>query len=78
LQAQVDALAQPTIQAERGPIDTGRPSSPPAVLAIEPPRGWVGLNGSDIWRYRELLDHLTWRDLKGRCKQPISKGSISC
>lgn len=36
---------------------------------IEPPRGWVGINWAEIWRYRELLYFLTWRDVKVRYKQ---------
>jgi lipopolysaccharide transport system permease protein len=41
------------------------------VQVIEPLRGWVGINGSEIWRYRELLYFLTWRDVKIRYKQTV-------
>jgi lipopolysaccharide transport system permease protein len=41
----------------------------PALQVIEPPRGWVGINWAEIWRYRELLYFLTWRDVKVRYKQ---------
>ena len=40
----------------------------PTIL-IRPSRGWVALNLRDLWRYRELLYFLTWRDIKVRYKQ---------
>jgi homopolymeric O-antigen transport system permease protein len=40
-----------------------------AHLIIEPPRGWEGIELRDLWRYRELLFFLTWRDIKVRYKQ---------
>src|SRR5512135_2829235 len=38
-------------------------------LIIEPAHGWVGLDLRDLWKYRELLFFLTWRDVKVRYKQ---------
>jgi lipopolysaccharide transport system permease protein len=38
---------------------------------IEPPSGWVRINWKEIWRYRELLYFLTWRDVKVRYKQTV-------
>lgn len=40
-------------------------------LTIEPPRGWAPLELNDLWRYRELLFFLTWRDIAVRYKQTI-------
>lgn len=42
-----------------------------AHLKIEPSRGWEGLELRDLWRYRELLYFLTWRDVKVRYKQTV-------
>ena len=43
---------------------------PPAVhLRIKPGTGWRAINLAEIWRYRELLFFLTWRDIKLRYKQ---------
>jgi lipopolysaccharide transport system permease protein len=39
------------------------------VIRIEPSRGWVSLQLKELWRYRELLYFLTWRDIKVRYKQ---------
>lgn len=36
---------------------------------IEPPKGWAPLNLRELWKYRELLLFLTWRDMKVRYKQ---------
>lgn len=36
---------------------------------IRPSRGWVGLNLTELWHYRELLFFLTWRDIKVRYMQ---------
>lgn len=38
---------------------------------IEPSKGWVSLNLSELWEYRELLYFLTWRDIKVRYKQTV-------
>jgi lipopolysaccharide transport system permease protein len=40
-------------------------------LRIEPSRGWVALNLSEVWAYRELLYFLIWRDVKVKYKQTI-------
>lgn len=39
------------------------------VQIIEPPRPGLDVNWAEIWRYRELLYFLTWRDVKIRYKQ---------
>ena len=59
---------------------TSEPAAPPAAEAppaaapthrtvIEPPRGWEWINVRELWRYRELLFFLAWRDVKVRYKQ---------
>jgi lipopolysaccharide transport system permease protein len=40
-----------------------------AELVIRPSKGWVSLNLMDLWRYRELVFFLTWRDISVRYKQ---------
>jgi len=41
------------------------------VLRIRASRGWQQLNLTELWRYRELLYFLSWRDIKVRYKQTI-------
>lgn len=40
-----------------------------AVLRIEPSTGWVALKLGELWKYRELVYFLIWRDIKVRYKQ---------
>jgi lipopolysaccharide transport system permease protein len=39
------------------------------ITVIKPSKGWVALNLKDLWKYRELIYFLTWRDIKVRYKQ---------
>ncbi len=36
---------------------------------IEPSVGWTSLRLGELWKFRELLYFLTWRDIKVRYKQ---------
>jgi lipopolysaccharide transport system permease protein len=40
-----------------------------AVTIIQPPRGWQLINVAELWKFRELLYFLVWRDVKVRYKQ---------
>ena len=40
-------------------------------LVIRPSKGWVSLDLADLWRYRELVLFLTWRDISVRYKQTL-------
>lgn len=42
---------------------------PKLVTIIEPTQRWTGLDLRELWRARELLFFLTWRDVKIRYKQ---------
>ena len=39
------------------------------VLFIRPSRGWSSINLPELWRFRELIYFLIWRDVKVRYKQ---------
>ena len=41
------------------------------VQIVKPHKGWRGLNLRELWRYRELLYFLVWRDVKVRYKQTV-------
>jgi len=41
------------------------------VTYLRPAGGWIGLNLSALWAYRELVYFLTWRDIKVRYKQAV-------
>jgi lipopolysaccharide transport system permease protein len=42
-----------------------------ARTIITPKSGWAWLDLAELWRYRELLYFLTWRDVKVRYKQTL-------
>jgi len=44
-------------------------SVPQNQIVIEPQHGWISLQLSALWHYRELLYFLVWRDIKVRYKQ---------
>jgi len=46
------------------------PGDTPVTL-IRPSRGWRALDLRELWKYRELLYFLIWRDIKVRYKQTI-------
>src|SRR5689334_6446118 len=42
-----------------------------ACTVIEPPQGWQLVNVAELWKFRELLYFLIWRDVKVRYKQTL-------
>jgi lipopolysaccharide transport system permease protein len=42
---------------------------PSEIQCIEPSRGWASLGLHEIWKYRELLYFLTWREMQGTYRQ---------
>lgn len=46
-------------------------TEPLPIVEIRPRRGGVSLDLDDVWRYRELLYFLVWRDLKVRYRQTV-------
>ena len=61
------------VQENRVLKDAERLSQSAAVptTVIQPSRGLFSLKLGDLWRYRELLYFLTWRDVKVRYKQAV-------
>lgn len=47
------------------------PAATGPLKIIMPRRGWLSINWREIWRYRELLYFLTWRDVAVRYKQTV-------
>jgi lipopolysaccharide transport system permease protein len=50
-------------------LDGPRPAPGLPVTRIERTPGWIALNLGEVWKYRELLYFLTWRDIIVRYKQ---------
>jgi lipopolysaccharide transport system permease protein len=55
----------------REPLSRPEARDDAPVVRIEPSRGWVSLGLGELWRYRELLYFLVWRDVKVRYKQTL-------
>jgi lipopolysaccharide transport system permease protein len=57
--------------ALQAPADAGAAGETEArpVTIIRPPRGWQFVDIAELWRFRELIGFLTWRDVKVRYKQ---------
>jgi lipopolysaccharide transport system permease protein len=51
-------------------MDTAQSQSD-LVTMIKPTRGWSFVNFRELWRYRELVYFLVWRDVKVRYKQTL-------
>lgn len=39
------------------------------IIYLKPSKGWLSFDFKELWRYRELVFFLTWRDIKVRYKQ---------
>jgi lipopolysaccharide transport system permease protein len=56
------------------PVRSGKSSIVPharhaSTVVIQPSHGWSALGLREMWRYRELLYFMIWRDIKVRYKQ---------
>ena len=40
-------------------------------IRIQPSRGWIAIDLPELWRYRDLLFFLAWRDISVRYKQTV-------
>ena len=41
------------------------------TIYLRPSKGWLAIDFNELWRYRELIFFLTWRDIKVRYKQAV-------
>jgi len=57
-------MSQTTLQSR-----SATSNQPEMVVYMRPSRGWSALNLKELWRYRELIYFLIWRDIKVRYKQ---------
>ena len=60
------APREETLAAEGEPAQ----AAPPETV-IGPARGWQLINVRELWRFRELICFLIWRDVKIRYKQTV-------
>jgi lipopolysaccharide transport system permease protein len=53
-----------------GKAEAATPTDRPRKV-IEPPSGWPALNLGEVWRYRDLLLMLVWRDVSANYRQSV-------
>src|SRR3954471_7911213 len=58
-----------TPEALPAPPDADLPDEP--LVVIEERNAWISIDLAELWRNRELLYFLTWRDVKIRYKQTV-------
>lgn len=46
-------------------------AQPTPITYLRPSTGWLSIDFKELWRYRELVFFLTWRDIKVRYKQAV-------
>jgi lipopolysaccharide transport system permease protein len=66
------AAVHPTEPVAESPADpTAESPADPPVTRITPTGGWRLLDLAELWRFRELLFFLIWRDVKVRYRQTV-------
>ena len=63
-----ERIAEPDVTERTAPSPVVRATGASTVV-IQPSHGRVAINLHDLWRYRDLLYILAWRDVKVRYKQ---------
>ena len=68
-----DVVVEPPAALTELAARVGARGSPPdggcQIAVIQASRGWRALDLREVWRYRELIYFLAWRDVKVRYKQ---------
>src|SRR5689334_3504480 len=64
-------LHRPSMRLPAARASGAARAAEPAETLIRPATGWQLINVRELWRYRELLYFLTWRDVKVRYKQTL-------
>jgi lipopolysaccharide transport system permease protein len=64
---ELPGVSAPTPDEPTVPPHVEHPDAPEMI--IRPRKGWIGIDWGELWRYRELMYFLVWRDVKVRYKQ---------
>jgi lipopolysaccharide transport system permease protein len=70
MRADLQSPCAPAPRFDRVSVVHGAAVDLPATV-LEPTSGWRLVNVRELWRYRELLYFLVWRDVKVRYKQTV-------
>src|SRR5207247_2061625 len=69
--ATLTRIESPPPRGVARPLRACHALSGPPTTVLEPTGGWRLVNVRELWRYRELLYFLVWRDVKVRYKQTV-------
>ncbi|HXH37088.1 MAG TPA: ABC transporter permease [Thermoanaerobaculia bacterium] len=61
----------PTVEEPPAPFDASAALPDEPLVVIEQRRSWFSIDIAEVWRNRELLYFLMWRDIKIRYKQTV-------
>jgi lipopolysaccharide transport system permease protein len=61
----------PTVEEPPAPFDVSAALPDEPLVVIEQRHSWINIDGAELWRNRELLYFLIWRDIKIRYKQTV-------
>jgi lipopolysaccharide transport system permease protein len=67
-------VPSPSVPCSRRVSIVHSPAVELPATVLEPACGWRLVNVGELWRYRELLYFLVWRDVKVRYKQTVLGG----
>ncbi|HJT78085.1 MAG TPA: ABC transporter permease [Gemmataceae bacterium] len=62
---------QTEVEVEKERRPSPQDAAGPALTAIRPASGWAMIDVRELWRFRELIYFLAWRDVKVRYKQTV-------
>src|SRR5713226_6452474 len=61
----------PTVEKLPAPADASVALPDEPLVVIEQRDSWINIEAAELWRDRELLYFLIWRDIKIRYKQTV-------
>ena len=64
---ELPGVSAPTSEPPAAPPHAEHPDAPEMIIRAR--KGWIGIDWRELWRFRELMYFLVWRDVKVRYKQ---------
>ena len=64
---ELPGVSAPTSEPPAPPPHVEHPDAPEMIIRAR--KGWIGIDWRELWRFRELMYFLVWRDVKVRYKQ---------
>src|SRR5438874_1589602 len=68
---QLEEMSTLSSQVAAPAVSLEAPTKEAPEMVIRPRKGWIAIDWAELWRHRELLYFLVWRDVKVRYKQAL-------